>query len=386
MKRLIRRITWLQWFLIGAAFILVAGAAGLVLGYWTGAGKREINQAISKAVDVQTQFELGMKDYGDGNYNLARQRFEYVLQQNPDFPRATEMLSETLLRLAESGVEISTIEPPTATPSPTPDTRPVEELFSAAQGHLTNQEWRTLVQTILALRDIDPGYRASEVDRMLYLALRFSGIEKILDDGDLEGGLYDLALVERFVLLDKQAEIYRGWARLYQIGMSFWGVLPDQSVYYFSQLAGAAPYLRDLSGIYASDRYRMALYQYGDQLAQAGEWCLALDQYNLVQSLGEDPGLMPTVTYLEDACQYSIATPQPTSPPVIVLTATPTLSVTMDLTVVFTLTPTPEITVTPSPTKPPGPPPTETPTVGVTEEPTLVPPTPTPTPTTEPSS
>ena len=212
---------------------------------------------------------------------------------------------------------------------------------------------------------------------MLFLALHFSGMDKILNKGNLEGGLYDLALVEKFAPLDKQARIYQEWARLYVIGASFWGVFPDKSVYYFSQLANAAPYLKDLSGIYAIDRYRLALIQYGDQLSKTEEWCLAVEQYDLAFTLGEDQGLLPTATYVADLCQFGTTTPtienlDPTSTlslfsptPGAFLTSTPiptTPTVTMDVTLTPTLgsTPTPTIepeTPMPTPTESPYPPP-----------------------------
>jgi hypothetical protein len=347
-----RRLNWFQWFLTGAFILILSGAAGLVMGYITGTRARAINAALSDIVDYQTQFELGLQDYRAGNYNLARQRFEYVLKQDPDFPGAAHYLAETLLRLNESGVQVTDIIAPTATLSPTPDTRAVDELYTIAKAQFQNQEWRNLVQTILALRNNDPHYQVVEVDKMLFLGLRFGGIEKILNEGDLEGGLYDLALAEQFAPLDAQAGIYQEWARLYQIGVSFWGVLPEWSVYYFRQLAAAAPYLRDFSGIPAIDRFRLALVQYGDQLAEAKDWCAAFEQYNLAASMGGVAGLQPTLTYVDEKCQHSIATPTWTPSPTSELTATPTLSVTITIipTLSLTSTPTNSMSFTSTPT------------------------------------
>jgi tetratricopeptide (TPR) repeat protein len=389
--KILHRLTWFQWMLVGLLTLILVGTAGLASGYSAGVKEKSKNLAFSIAVDIQTQFELGVQDYAVGNYDLARQRFEYVIQQYPDYPGVVDMLTETLLRLSETGVPptamVVVYPTPTVTPpSPTPDTRAIDELFSQAQEDWRNQSWKALVQTILSLRDIDPLYRVGEVDRMLFLALHFSGMEKILNDGNLEGGLYDLALVEQFAPLDKQAMIYQDWARLYLLGVSFWGVFPDKSVYYFSQLASAAPYLRDLSGIYAVDRYRMALRQYGDQLASTGDWCLAVEQYDLAQSLSADQGLLPTVTYAEERCAFGEETP---TQPEIEATATtnrttstpgPIPSATLQVTP--SPTQTVNVTLTPTTENPPIPTPTITPTPTVaTLEPTLEAPTVTPTPT-----
>jgi hypothetical protein len=229
-------------------------------------------------------------------------------------------------------------------------------------------------------------YQASKVDRMLFLGLRFSGIDKILNEGNLEGGVYDLALVERFAPLDSQARIYQEWARLYQIGVSFWGVFPDKAVYYFSQLFSTAPYLHDLSGIYARDRYRMALIQYGVKLSQAGDWCLAIEQYGLAYGLLEEEGLQPTITFAEEQCRSGELAP--TSDPGVEVTETPIVTLTPTLEGTPEITPTPDPEISPTPTPEPEISPTPTPSaVEPTPEPTLDPsptqPDPLPTPTPE---
>ena len=102
---------------------------------------------------------------------------------------------------------------------------------------------------------------------MLFVALRNRGIDKIAQLHDLEGGNYDLTLAERFGPLDSEARNWRDWADLYIRGASFWDVDWGQAIYYFSQLASAAPNLSDLSGWTASSRYMDALLGYGDWFA-----------------------------------------------------------------------------------------------------------------------
>ncbi|MCJ7703855.1 MAG: hypothetical protein MUO62_19930, partial [Anaerolineales bacterium] len=187
MKKFFQRLTWFQWGLLAALVIGITGTVGLAVGYASGAREKGINRAISIAVDVQTQFELGMNDFVAGHYDLAKQRFEYVIEQDPTFPGGIEMLAKTLTQLQQTVPGEAEVVLPTATLSPTPDLRAVEELFALAQGQVANQDWINLVQTLLSLRNIDPLYQVVEVDRMLFLGLRFSGAQKILDLGDLEG-------------------------------------------------------------------------------------------------------------------------------------------------------------------------------------------------------
>jgi hypothetical protein len=418
---LYKGFTWLQLSLIGIVLLVFAGIFGVGFGYLDGEREMRATFSISKAVEIQTQFELGMEDFKADNFELARQRFEYVLQQAPNFPRGLEMLTETILKLKERsddpGQQISPTLPPSITPSPTADTREFDELAAAVQTQLYNQDWKNLLSSIISLRNINPYYRVSEIDKALYLALYFGGIEKILEDGDLEGGLYDLAMAEQFVPLDSQALVYQEWARLYMIGMSFWGVFPDQSAYYFSQLAYAAPYLHDLSGVIAYTRYRLALIQYADQLAQSGDWCASSEQFALAQNLYTDQSLQPTISSVSEYCQLSIATytpiptfthtptntpfdtsftDTPSMPTEITATVTPSITATptIDTTPVQTNTSTQTNTNTPTSTptntqvdSSPTPLPTQTPTLTNTMEATEPPqPTSTPTPTVTPES
>jgi hypothetical protein len=158
---------------------------------------------------------------------------------------------------------------------------------------------------------------------------------------------------------------------MYQMGMSFWGVYPDQSIYYFSQLAYAAPYLKDLSGIPATNRYRMAVIQYAEQFAKAEEWCDSYEQYQLAQNLYEDQGLKPTVNDIYERCQISIATytPSPTNTLTPTITNTSTIAPPTDDG--FTLTPQNTSTHTPTPeltTPPASNTPTQTPEDTSTQE------------------
>jgi hypothetical protein len=383
--RILNRFSWLQWLLFGVIILITAGVFGVGFGYLDGENELRESTSISIASDIQKQFTLGMGDFESGNYELARQRFEYVLQRDPEYPDGVKMLTDTImqqeLQLQKilqqesqpkiSEIQVTSTQIPSITPTPTPDTREIDELSVVVQDQLNNKDWKNLISTILALRNINPLYKVSEIDSALYLALYFGGIDKIMLDGDLEGGLYDLALAEQFAPLDSSAQVYQGWARMYQMGMSFWGVYPDQSIYYFSQLAYAAPYLKDLSGIPATNRYRMAVIQYAEQFAKAEEWCDSYEQYQLAQNLYEDQGLKPTVNDIYERCQISIATytPSPTNTLTPTITNTSTIAPPTDDG--FTLTPQNTSTHTPTPeltTPPASNTPTQTPEDTSTQE------------------
>ena len=298
------------------------------------------------AVELATQLELGKRDFDAGRYEIARQRLEYVLERQPDYPGAMELLTQTIFVMmeVENNAPLAIDRPtlkPSPTLSPTVDTRAIDEIYRSALERYQLMDWRSLVQTLITIRDIDPLYQVEQVDRMMYLSHYFNGVDKILVEGDLEGGLYDLSLAELFAPLDSQAEVYKEWAYLYQIGMSFWSVYPDRSAFYFSQLAAAAPYLKDLSGIAAVTRYRLSLIMYGDLLAEGEEWCEALIQYNLAQGIYYDQEIEAIISKVDEQCQYSIASPTLT----FTWTETPSLTPTTG-TVTWTTTSTPMNTAT----------------------------------------
>src|SRR4030042_3389078 len=50
---------------------------------------------------IQEQFSLGLQDLEQGRFEIARQRFEYIIRLDPAFPAAAERLADALLGLSE---------------------------------------------------------------------------------------------------------------------------------------------------------------------------------------------------------------------------------------------------------------------------------------------
>ena len=274
--------------LVGILALLAIGVVSAYAGYRSGIQMRVQAGAslVSQAVDEQ--FDLGLQDMQAGRYDLARQRFEYVIRIDPNYPGAAEKLADSLV-LANATATPTVFFTPT--PSPTPDLRGVEERYTQSREHLQNFEWTPAIETLLSLRKADPTYQAVKVDGMLYVAFRNRGTDKILKNCDLEGGIFDLAQAEQFGPLDADADSYQTWASLYLTGASFWELDWAQVIYYFAQVAPALPNLCDGSGMTATERYRQGLVGYGDFLAQNGDICGALAQYQLAASFGTDTAL-----------------------------------------------------------------------------------------------
>ena len=303
----------------------VIGALG---GYQSALKEYQRQQSLESVKLLQEQYVLAVQDLDAGRLDLARQRFEYVLDHDPAFPGAAEKLVQVVQVLYATATP--TAVPPTVTPTPTPDLRPVQDLFAQAQSDYSQGDWNSTIEVLLSLRKADVAFHVVEVDSLLYRSLRYRGLKKIREEANLEGGMYDLSLAEGFSPLDAEAENWRNLARLYVIGSGFWEVHPEQAVYYFGQVAAAAPGLTDASGWTASGRYWASLIQYGDLLASQGEWCSAQEQYEAALSRRSDAALQEKAADAQIKCSPPTATLSPSPKPSMTPTGTfipPTLPV-----------------------------------------------------------
>jgi len=312
-----RKRRWILWAVVGVLLLALIAAGSVYAGYSSAIDQRTHYESTQVAGEAANQYILAQQDIAQGNYDRARQRLEYIIQLDPNYPDAANQLANVLTL---QGITATPTVAPTPTLTPTPDYRTRDELFAQAQNMLIARDWTSTIDTLLLLRKNYPDFMAVKVDDMLFVALRNRGIDKIAQLHDLEGGNYDLTLAERFGPLDAEAQNWREWAELYIRGASFWDVDWGQAVYYFSQLADAAPNLSDVSGWTASNRYLDALLGYGDWYASHSEWCKAQEQYDTYMSLIASPGVEPTAVYASDQCAQGVG-PSPT--PGGEITATP---------------------------------------------------------------
>jgi tetratricopeptide (TPR) repeat protein len=299
-----RRRLWrvLRWYVLLLVAAVLAAAA---VGYTAGQNQRRTLLAATLARAADEQFQLGVDDLEAGRFELARQRFEYVIRLDPGYPNAAQRLAEALVGV---GGPLAT---PVPAATPTPNLAPVEDLFTQALAAHLNGDWDLVIDTLLALRAKDATYRAVEVDGMMFSALRNRGLKRIRSEGLLEEGLYDLSLAERFGPLDSEAEEYRGWARMYLLANSFFGVNWAEAVYYFGQVYFAAPYIT--TDVYL--KYAIASNRHGDELIAAGEPCDAEELYEQSLLAWENPDLVPTATEAHDRCEDERRPPPPEETP-----------------------------------------------------------------------
>ena len=267
--------------LLGFIVIIALGVFG---GYNSGIKIRTDAEATMISGKLDEQFQLGAIALAEGRYDHARQHFEYIVQNNANYPGAAEGMAEAILGMSFTETPVPTLTP---TLTPTPDMRGLEALFANAEQLINAGDWTNALAALDQLRRDDPNFHTAEVDGMYYFSLRQNGYDKITKEGDLEGGIYFMTLAERFGPLDSIANNLRGNARLYIIAATFWEINWEQAVYYFGQLAAYAPNIWDgASNMTAGARYHFALMRYGDQLYNEDDACGAYAQYTAALAYG----------------------------------------------------------------------------------------------------
>jgi hypothetical protein len=270
---------------------------------------------------MRNQFNLAGQDTNRGNFSIAIRRLEWILAQNDAFPGAQELLEQT--RLNQS-LLLTPSPSPTLTPTPVTEIEssgpdPAEEI-SAIEDLFERQLWPETLDAILEFQVDFPNYKRQETNQMLFTTyIRFG--EEQVNGEQVESGLYYFSQAERLGDLPLEVEDQRTWAEIYLLGIGYYGVDWEISVYYFRDLCAAAPFFQN-----ACSLLHEALIAYGEQYATALDWCPANDLFVEAQGLRRNEELAARADLSFEQC--SQATP----------TATPTLE--GDLPVEVTPTPT----------------------------------------------
>lgn len=306
--------------LVGFFLLLLFALSGAGIGYASGIQQRLAQETQQKLVTAATHFNYGVQAMLQSNYEVARLQFEYVLQIEPNFPGLQEKYTQTMIEIAKNSQPT-----PTIMPTPTADMRGVETLFAQAQQQVNAKQGIAALVTLDTLRNQDINYRTLEVDALYYLALRFSGFEKIAIQADQEGGLYDLTLASRFAPLDHEALNYATWARNYITAISYWNVNWERVVYYLNQVYSASPGLQDSKGNSVRSRTIEALWRYGDVLMNKNDFCEAAKYYQYSLNIMQQDKVAALYNTANLRCMGPALTQaaMPTNTPVVAATPTP---------------------------------------------------------------
>jgi tetratricopeptide (TPR) repeat protein len=321
--------------LVGLLVFLLFNLVGGGVGYAAGIQQRLAKESETLLVAAATHFNYGMQAQLQGNYEVARLQYEYVLKFAPDFPQIREKYTQVMIQIAKKNL-------PTPTPqaTPTPDTSSQEAKFQQALQAIKNTDWLGAIRALEALRNQDLHYRALEVDGLYYIALRFGAIQMITQkNGDPEGALYYLTLASRFAPLDNDAKRYADCANGYSTAISWWGVDWEKVVYNLS-LVGC-PGVHDSSGNSTFSRQVEANWRLGDVKMAAGLPCKAQGYYQASVNLQpNNPDVQAKLTKAISLC----------TPPTAVVTAVvPTIPAPVSTSEPPTL-PAPTSTPAPTPT------------------------------------
>jgi len=345
------RTTW-KWLIALPAFVFLVWGGAAASGYVIGLDKRQAKQIQMVADASQEQFDLGVEDLLAGRFELARHRFEYVLSLAPDYPGAVELLGRALEALNQPTPTASPIASPT--PTETPDYGSFEGMFQSAQAAFNRGDWSTALDILILLRGEDPNYRLAEVNQIMRSGLRNRGMDKLFQ-GRLEEGIYDLSLAERFGALDSQALSWRRSAEFFIFANSYYGLDWSKASEYLGQICVA-----NIWG--ACSKYARAAREYGNELLDEEEYCLATFNYEQFFTHLNDDKFAPTATEVAIVCMTATApSPTPTST-MTPGTITPEGTLTVTSTSSSTFTPSSSVSPTSSATTGGTPTATETPT------------------------
>ena len=309
--------------------LIVLIIVGILGGYASGMSKRYAAKSTLDNGQYLEQYQLGVQAVNAGQYDIAKQHFEYIIKNYPDFPGVKSAYTDLLLHMM---ITPTLVPSPTPTTTPTPDTRGIDQVYtdvtgllSTSDANLCGRNWDDIITKLDTLRKDDITYHAAEVDGMYYIALRNRGVCKIYPQSfepnatcaalniNLEGGIYDLTQAEKFGPLDANASSLRTWARTYITGASFWDQDWTQALNYFGQVMANYPNLSDSSCTSATERFRQATLGYAQQLLDKGDYCGAENQFEALFAINspKNATAYPTGTEANQICNGDVSAPKP---------------------------------------------------------------------------
>ncbi len=280
------------------AALAVAAAGGMMAGQ----GERSLRATQTTAADIDLQFELAMVDLEAGRYELAEQRLAWIVSRVPDYPGAAERLAE-VRRLRDVAAN------PIATAIPPSEADTLDERFDEAKALYESEQWEAAIARLQELRALDPAFRTTEVQQMLFQALSTLGVSYVRGDR-IEEGIILLDQAALIQPLDDQVEGERLLATFYIAGRTYWGLNWPLVITNFEAIHRVAPFYRDVP-----DRLAEAYVRYADQLAITGAQCDAADQYQVALDFRFDPEVREKQEESTEACLNPTETPTPTLEP-----------------------------------------------------------------------
>ncbi len=241
------------------AGLLLVALVGITAIYF---GLRD--RAATERQAAHEHLERGVAHLQSGEYELAVAELELAVRLDPDLQEAETRLGEARTQVAG----LDTVTPqPTTMPEP-----PISSLYADLVDAHARRDWEWVWELADRIRQLDAGYRADDVDGMLFDAFVASGEDLVAQDRLPEAvRMFDRALELRSDAAVAEARLLAG---SYMDGLARWNADWEGAI---DKLRSV--YLRDPGYRDVRAKLQEALAAYGDSLSAKGEWCTAQRQY-----------------------------------------------------------------------------------------------------------
>lgn len=279
------RFTWRRMSLGCLGTLLCVGL------FFGGVGLLAVRQGLSeRAVMTQAEsdehYQKGLEHLDNDEIDLAIAELELAVSINPNHAEARQALRR-----------VQRIEQ--ARPTPTSETRlaAAADLMEEATAQVDDEQWAEAAQTLLDIRDLDPEYEAAEVSDLIYQANYNLGTQ-LLEENQLEEALsaFELALAER--PRDAAATVEQFKLSLYLEGLLVAPVDAEEAIDIFRQV-----YTEDQNYLDVEKRLAQAYETFGDELAEAEDWCNAEIQFLEANDLQRDRTLQRKIDNSNTRCE-----------------------------------------------------------------------------------
>jgi tetratricopeptide (TPR) repeat protein len=278
----------------GVGFLVVLGLS-IGSGIYFGLRQGEQERIRRLEREAEQHYQAGLERLDQGSFELALAEFEYVLQIDPDHPLAEQGIAEAEARLK---------------PDPTPTANPQEPItatvYREALGHYEAERWQDAAAALTSLRQIDPEYKAAQVEEMLFESLYQAGTA-LLEEDDFELGIFYLDRAVALRPLDEAASTQQRLAKQYVEAYSYWGVDWERCIAGFEGLYRVAPEYKDVP-----QRLYRAHLKYAEAWEAQGEMCPAVEQYDEALRLLASSEVDDTRAGAAQICLRATPTPFPT--------------------------------------------------------------------------
>ena len=290
-----------------AAVIIFMGIwlLALMVGFGAAGAYQGLQDRDRGALNTAQQHKDAAKAYlKEGNLELAYQELRYAQQFNPNDKEIRDLLAS----LQKQSAPAAPGQPlPTPTLSQVSQDEILGAAFTQAKEAYDKQDYETATSMLDGLRRVQPDYKKTEVEQMLYTA-NLTLARQLLKDERWEEAVqrFDKALAIR---KDDNVQLERYLASVYLRGLSAWDADWKRAVESFNEIVKINPEYLDVRA-----RLYQAYLAYGDYLMNRNGACLAIDAYSGALGMNATAANQSKYNAAVAACQSGGGTPPTPAP------------------------------------------------------------------------